>query len=128
MGQTKTLRTRMEPLIKGLETDVEELRIKINNHLDAPMYLTEDLNRTTERLVFLREQWADAEKTGSLDKPIYEQGSIEYYRQSLGEEKEHLDRRSILYTQFVLEDKDLKPNQKIKMLNNLMKVYRELNK
>lgn len=127
MSQLKTLRTMLEPLIKGLEKDVDELQLRINNHQVVPKYMTEELSRTTERLVFLKEQWADAEKIGSLDKPIYEQGSIEYYRQSLSENRKYLDSITIQNTQYVLENNDLKPNQKINMLKNLMKVYKELN-
>ncbi|MFC5402281.1 hypothetical protein [Cohnella soli] len=125
MGQVKTFRTMLEPLIKGLEKDVEELQLRIDNHPDAPTYMTEDLIRMKDRLIFLRGQWADAENKGNLDVPIYEQGSIEYYRQSLGKYKEYLDTITIQDTQRVLGDEKLKPNQKIKMLNNLMKVYQE---
>ncbi|MGG3471522.1 hypothetical protein ABES02_29160 [Neobacillus pocheonensis] len=128
MGPVKTYRTMMEPLIKSLEMDVEEQLQRIANYPEgeAPKYMTEDLERITERLVFIREQWADAEKRGSLDEPIYEQGSIEYYRHSFEKQRiERLDIIAIQDIQFVLENNDLKPNQKIKRLNNLMKVYKE---
>ncbi|WP_433947021.1 hypothetical protein [Paenibacillus sp. SN-8-1] len=126
MNQVKTLRTMLEPLINDLEKDVEELRLKINNNPDVPKNITEELNRMKERLFFLKVQWVDSEKKGILDEPIYEQGSVEYYRRSLVKNKEDIDIFTIQCTEDVLKDDNLKPNQKIKILNNLMKVYKEL--
>lgn len=126
MGQVTTLRMILEPLIKDLEEQIKEHQIKLSNHQGSPDYLKMELDRMTDRLVFLKGQWIDAEKQGSLDEPRYEQGSIEYYRRYLGKNKEFLDIKTVQETQYVLSNANLKANQKIKMLNNLMKVYNEL--
>lgn len=125
MDQVNTLRTILEPLIKNLEEQLEEMQLKVSNQQGSQDYMKLELDRIKNRLVFLKGQWTDAEKEGSLDEPRYEQGSIEYYRQSLKKYKENLDVITVQDTQNVLKKDNLKPSQKIKMLNNLMKVYNE---
>ncbi|MBY3623714.1 hypothetical protein HGO21_29815 [Acinetobacter sp. CUI P1] len=115
----------LDPLIKGLEEQLKEQQLKIYNDEGSQSYLEMEFDRTKNRLEFLKEQWVDAEKDGSLDEPVYEHGSIEYYRKSLSKNRDSLDMATVQYTQSVLENDSLKSNQKIKMLNNLMKVYSE---
>lgn len=89
-------------------------------------YLKYEIGRMNERLEFLQETQRDIIASGKT-RYLFELGTVEDIRQSFQDDdiKWKADDTFIRYTQRILENEKT-PAKKIKMMENLMKVYTDL--